>query len=44
MPTANVVVNYKASETGKKLNGKEARELSRCMYGCDKWWVLLEKA
>ena len=41
-PSANYVVNYKAGETEKRLNGKVACELSARIYGASAWWVVLE--
>jgi hypothetical protein len=42
-PTANVVVEYRAALTEKKLVGKVSCELSQRKYGVGEWWVLVEK-
>ena len=42
-PTATHLVEYKERETQtKKLDGKEATELSSAKYGAAEWWLLLE--
>ena len=42
-PSANFVIKYKSKETGKKLNGTEARKLSAHNYGASQWWMELTK-
>jgi hypothetical protein len=39
-PTANFVVRYAGKETGGRLHGLVACELSERTHGVDQWWVL----
>ena len=44
VPTANFVVKYTNSLTGKKLHGNVACELTARTHGAQQWWVQVEKA
>ena len=35
---------YTKKLTGSALEGDEAAELTAAKYGCNEWWLLLERA
>ena len=38
------MIKYTKKLTGSALEGDEAAELTAAKYGCNEWWLLLERA